>query len=158
MLFRSFINFSLTLAASTAWAHLGHEVAWQQIALASKPLPKAKPAKKPQEFVNAEGAIILPFGEVAPQLTLWRAPTDNDAIGHIAEKWDNWGLRELHRTSSSISRRGGATKITHAWKTATGISIKHIQTVESVESGLRVADEVTLPKQLDDVEIGRAHV
>ena len=146
-----FINFSLTLAASTPWAHLGHEVAWQQIALASKPLPKAKPAKKPQEYVNADGVIVLPFGEVAPQLTLWRAPTDNDAIGHIAEKWDNWGLRNLHRTSSSISRRGGATKITHTWKTATGISIKHIQTVESVESGLRVTDEVTLPKQLDDV-------
>jgi beta-galactosidase len=146
-----FINFSLTLAASTPWAHLGHEVAWQQIALTSKPLPKAKPAKKPQEYVNADGAIVLPFGEVAPQLTLWRAPTDNDAIGHIAEKWDNWGLRDLHRASSSISRRNGATKITHTWKTATGISIKHIQTVESVESGLRVTDEVTLPKQLDDV-------
>ena len=146
-----FINFSLTLAASTAWAHLGHEVAWQQIALASKPLPKAKPAKKPQEFVNAEGAIILPFAEVAPQLTLWRAPTDNDQIGHIAEKWENWGLRDLHRASSTISRRGGTTKIVNTWKTSTGISIKHIQSVESVESGLRVTEEVTLPKQLDDV-------
>ena len=92
-----FVNFSLVLSSSTPWAHLGHEVAWQQIALASKPLPKAKPAKKPQEFVNAEGAIILPFGEVDPQLTLWRAPTDNDLIGHISEKWDNWGLRNLHR-------------------------------------------------------------
>jgi beta-galactosidase len=146
-----FINFSLTLAASTPWAHLGHEVAWQQIALASKPLPKAKPAKKPQEYVNADGAIVLPFGEVAPQLTLWRAPTDNDAIGHISEKWDNWGLRELHRDSTKITRRGGTTKMVHTWKTATGISIKHLQTVESVESGLRVTDEVTLPKQLDDV-------
>ena len=58
---------------------------------------------------------------------------------------------DLHRASSSISRRGGATKISHTWKTATGISIKHIQTVESVESGLRVTEEVTLPKQLDDV-------
>ncbi|MEY2732801.1 MAG: hypothetical protein RLZZ523_672, partial [Actinomycetota bacterium] len=84
-----FINFSLTLAASTPWAHLGHEVAWQQIALPSKPLPKAKPAKKPQEYVNADGLIVLPFAEVAPKLTLWRAPTDNDLIGHIAEKWSS---------------------------------------------------------------------
>ena len=146
-----FVNFSLVLSSSTPWAHLGHEVAWQQIALPSKPLPKAKPAKKPQEFVNAEGSIILPFGEVAPQITLWRAPTDNDLIGHISEKWDNWGLRNLHRASSTVTRRGGTTKITHTWKTETGISIKHIQTVESVETGLRVTDEVTLPKQLDDV-------
>jgi beta-galactosidase len=146
-----FVNFSLSLASSTAWAHLGHEVAWQQIALVSKPLPKAKPAKKPQEYVNAEGAIVMPFAELAPQLTLWRAPTDNDRIGHISEKWESWGLRNVHRASSTVVRRGGTTKITHAWKTGNGISIKHIQTVESVESGLRVTDEVTLPKQLDDV-------
>ncbi|MFM8404687.1 MAG: hypothetical protein ACKOAA_02285 [Actinomycetota bacterium] len=93
----------------------------------------------------------MPFAEVAPQLTLWRAPTDNDRIGHISEKWETWGLRNLHRASSTIVRRGGTTKITHTWKTGTGISIKHIQTVESVESGLRITDEVTLPKQLDDV-------
>jgi len=146
-----FVNFSLVLATSTPWAHLGHEVAWQQIALPSKPLPKAKLAKKPQEYVNAEGAIILPFGEVAPRLTLWRAPTDNDAIGHIASKWETWGLRNIRRDSSTVSRKGGITKITHSWKTSAGITIKHIQTVESVESGLRVTDEVILPKQLDDV-------
>ena len=146
-----FVNFSLVLATSTPWAHLGHEVAWQQIALPSKPLPKAKLAKKAQEYVNAEGAIILPFGEVAPRLTLWRAPTDNDAIGHIASKWETWGLRNIRRDSSTVSRKGGITKITHSWKTSAGITIKHIQTVESVESGLRVTDEVTLPKQLDDV-------
>ena len=146
-----FVNFSLVLATSTPWAHLGHEVAWQQIALPSKPLPKAKLAKKAQEYVNAEGSIILPFGEVAPRLTLWRAPTDNDAIGHIASKWETWGLRNIRRDSSTVSRKGGITKITHSWKTSAGITIKHIQTVESVESGLRVTDEVTLPKQLDDV-------
>ena len=146
-----FVNFSLVLATSTPWAHLGHEVAWQQIALPSKPLPKAKLAKKAQEYVNAEGAIILPFGEVAPRLTLWRAPTDNDAIGHIASKWETWGLRNIRRDSSTVSRKDGITKITHSWKTSAGITIKHIQTVESVESGLRVTDEVTLPKQLDDV-------
>jgi beta-galactosidase len=139
------------LAASTPWAHLGHEVAWQQIALPSKPLPKAKPAKKAQEYVSSEGLIVLPFGEVAPKLTLWRAPTDNDSIGHISENWDNWGLRNLLRASSTISKRNGTTKITHTWKTEKGISIKHIQVVESVDSGLRVTDEVILPKQLDDV-------
>jgi beta-galactosidase len=48
-------------------------------------------------------------------------------------------------------RRGGATKVTHTWKTGAGYSIKHIQTVESVDSGLRVTDEVVLPKQLNDV-------
>jgi len=146
-----FVNFSLTLATSTPWSHIGHEVAWYQIALPAKPLPKAKAAKSPQSYVNAEGAIILPFGEVAPRLNLWRAPTDNDAIGHIAEKWEKWGLRDLHRASSKLTKKGGVTKIAHTWKTSAGIIIKHSQTIEAVESGLRVTDEVILPKQLDDV-------
>lgn len=146
-----FVNFTLLLANSTPWAHIGHEVAWYQIALPSKPLPKAKLAKEPQSYVNSEGSIILPFGEVAPRLNLWRAPTDNDAIGRISEKWDIWGLRDLQRTSSKITTRGSVTKIAHVWKTSAGITIKHNQTVESVDSGLRITDEVILPKQLDDV-------
>ncbi len=146
-----FVNFSLVLASSTPWSHIGHEVAWYQVALPSKPLPKAKLAKQPQSYVNDEGSIILPFGEVAPRLNLWRAPTDNDAIGRISEKWDNWGLRNLHRESSKVTKRGAVTKITHVWKTSTGITIKHNQTVESVDSGLRVTDEIVLPKQLNDV-------
>lgn len=146
-----FVNFSLVLTNSTPWSHIGHEVAWYQFALPSKPLPKAKLAKEPQSYVNSEGSIILPFGEVAPRLNLWRAPTDNDAIGRISEKWDNWGLRDLQRVSSKVTTRGAVTKIAHIWKTSAGITIKHNQTVESVESGLRVTDEVTLPKQLDDV-------
>jgi len=146
-----FVNFSLVLASSTPWSHIGHEVAWYQVALPSKPLPKAKLAKQPQSYVNDEGSIILPFGEVAPRLNLWRAPTDNDAIGRISEKWDNWGLRNLHRESSKVTKRGAVTKIAHVWKTSSGITIKHNQTVESVESGLRVTDEIVLPKQLNDV-------
>jgi beta-galactosidase len=146
-----FVNFSLVLASSTPWSHIGHEVAWHQVALPSKPLPKAKLAKQPQSFVNDEGSIILPFGEVAPRLNLWRAPTDNDAIGRISEKWDKWGLRNLHRESSKVTKRGAVTKIAHVWKTSTGIAIKHNQIVESVDSGLRITDEVTLPKQLNDV-------
>ncbi len=146
-----FVNFSLVLASSTPWSHIGHEVAWYQIALPSKPLPRAKLAKQPASFVNEEGSIILPFGEVAPRLNLWRAPTDNDAIGRISEKWDEWGLRNLHRESSKVTKRGAVTRIDHLWKTSTGITIKHKQTVESVESGLRVTDEITLPKILNDV-------
>ena len=146
-----FINFTLEYAASKPWAHLGSEISWAQFALPSRALPKAKPIKQRNNFVAEDGSILLPSCEVAPKLTLWRAPTDNDLIGKISEKWDNWGLRELTRTNVQISHTGANTKIITTWKSGTGISIKHQQLVESVAGGIRVTETVTLPKQLDDV-------
>ena len=76
-----FINFTLEYASSKPWAHLGSEIASFQFALASKALTKAKTLKGTNVHVSTDGQILLPSCEVAPQLTLWRAPTDNDLIG-----------------------------------------------------------------------------
>ena len=146
-----FINFNLESSVSKPWSHMGTEVAWSQFALAAKPLPKAKPAKEGRNFVSQDGLILLPSCEVAPKLTLWRAPTDNDLIGHIAEKWDKWGLRELSRSNVQVTHKGATTRITTTWKTSAGITLRHQQLVESVVDGIRVTETVTLPKQLDDV-------
>jgi beta-galactosidase len=89
--------------------------------------------------------------ETSPQLTLWRAPTDNDEIGHISDKWEKWGLKTLSRAISQVTRRGATVRIDTTWKTGTGISIKHQQLVERVEDGIRVTESVTIPRQLDDI-------
>ena len=146
-----FINFSLTLASSKPWAHIGHEVTWEQIALVSKPLPKIKSAKSKMQYVNSQGQIQVPFGQIAPALTLWRAPTDNDLIGHISQRWDEWGVRKLELESSKVVRTSTNTKITNLWRAQGGAAIKHIQLVESVDSGFRVSETVTLPKELNDL-------
>ena len=146
-----FINFNLEQAVSKPWAHLGSEVAWAQFALPSKPLPKAKISKESNQFVTSDGQILLPSMEASPQLTLWRAPTDNDEIGHISEKWEKWGLKTLSRATSQVARRGATVKINTTWKTGTGISIKHQELVERVEDGIRVTEIVTIPRQLDDI-------
>jgi beta-galactosidase len=146
-----FINFNLESSVSKPWSHMGTEVSWSQFALPSKPLPKAKPAKEGRNYVTQDGVILLPSSEVAPKLTLWRAPTDNDLIGHIAEKWDNWGLRELARSIVQVTHKGATTRITTTWRTGAGVTLKHQQVVESVVDGIRVTETVTLPKQLDDV-------
>ena len=44
----------------------------------------------------------------APRLALWRAPTDNDRIGGMAERWAGWGLADLRRTLVSIERSDDA--------------------------------------------------
>ena len=146
-----FINFSLSLAVSAPWAHPGHEVAWAQFPLPSKALPRPKAVPSKERLVDDQGLIQVPFGEVAPHLTLWRAANDNDRLGHIEDKWRAWGLRELTRASVSVKRSGNKTTVTNTWKTGSGIPIKHTQIIESVLDGLRITENVFLPKVLNDV-------
>ena len=146
-----FVNFSISLAVGTPWAHPNFEVGWEQFALPAKPLPKARPSKKPERYVNEKGEILLPFTEAAPKLTLWRAANDNDRLGHTEAKWNKWGLRNLKRSNVAVKHRGSTSTVTSIWKTESGISIKQVQVVESVESGLRITETISLPKQLDDV-------
>ena len=147
-----FLNLSLRLKETTAWAQKGFEIAWAQFELPSKPLAKAKVlALSPRDFITEEGLIKLPLMKVAPRLTLWRAPTDNDVIGHIATKWNEWGIRELNLSDCVI--RDGKTKTTvlSTFTTGAGIKIKQSQVIERVDGGVRVTESIVLPKQLDDV-------
>jgi len=139
----------------------GHEVAWEQFALksvaAKQPTKIAKVVSDGligfdlAKLVDKQGNLNLPEQVVAPQLILWRAPTDNDAIGTVSHKWNNWGLRDLKCASSKVSKQGKSVLVTKTWKTSKGISIKHIQKVEVVASQIKITETVTLPKQLDDV-------
>jgi beta-galactosidase len=148
-----FITFTLIKIDSTPWAPAFTEVGWNQMALPSRALI-IKAAKASDEYTNVlddYGQIVMPRGVVAPTLTLWRAPTDNDRIGHMATKWNRWGLRDMDRTDCVVSQNRTSAKITNTWQTSTGISIKHVQTITPVADGFRVKESVTLPKALTDV-------
>ncbi|MEY4959724.1 MAG: hypothetical protein RL271_1098, partial [Actinomycetota bacterium] len=148
----SFITFTLNQKGPNSWAPANFEVAWAQFPLASKSATKAKAlTTKPTEFVTAEGEIVLPYGVIAPQLTLWRAPTDNDIIGLFADRWNEWGVRDLSRTDCVITNKAGKIKISNIWESSTGIKIKHSQLIESIANGVRVTESITLPAQLNDV-------
>ena len=81
-----FLTFTLTDKS-------GNDVAWEQFAL--KSVAAKQPAKIAKvvsdgligfdldKLIDKQGNLNLPNQVVAPQLTLWRAPTDNDAIGGI---------------------------------------------------------------------------
>ena len=146
-----FINFTIEHGLSTPWAPTGSEVSSFQFALPSKPLPKPRTTKMDQSIVTNDGTIQIPNSVIPPKLTLWRAPTDNDLIGHISEKWDNWGLRELTKASSKVTRKPTGVRISNIWKTGSGIKIKHEQFVETVVDGIRVSESLQLPKELNDV-------
>ena len=146
-----FINFSLVCVSSTPWALPMSEVGWSQIALPSQPLAPAKKAKELGDVVDEHGQIILPYGIVAPSVSLWRAPTDNDRIGHIATKWERYGVREISRTDCVVQQSNTSIKVTNTWQTSTGVNFKHTQLITPVVGGFHVKESVTVPKAFDDL-------
>jgi len=146
-----FITFSLKCLTSTPWALPMAEVAWSQIALPSTPLTPAKKAQEIGDVVDEHGQIILPYGIVAPSVSLWRAPTDNDRIGHIATKWERYGIREISRTDCVVRQTPTSIKVSNTWETSTGVSFKHSQLITPVIGGFTVKESVTIPKAFDDL-------
>ena len=146
-----FITFSLVCIASTPWALPMSEIGWSQIALPSTALVPAKKAKELSDVVDEHGQIILPYGIVAPAVSLWRAPTDNDRIGHIATKWEQYGVRDISRTDCVVRQTSTAIKIANTWQTSTGVSFKHTQLITPVVGGFSVKESVTIPKAFSDL-------
>ncbi|GIG66047.1 glycoside hydrolase family 2 TIM barrel-domain containing protein [Phytomonospora endophytica] len=104
------------LAAETAWAPAGHEIAWHQgrtdDVIAERPFDADEPTAPvvvedgrvllgPAEF--ASDGTLLRVGDIeigCPSLELWRAPTDNDRGKNpsVADRWERVGLDDLsHR-------------------------------------------------------------
>ena len=118
-----FLNLSFSLAADTAWAPAGHEVAWAQFALPVEAprAPSLRLSEMPRlaceesaaevsivgedfrlSFDREQGAISrwehrgLSLLTRGPRVNVWRAPTDNDV--RIAPEWRKAGLDRLwHR-------------------------------------------------------------
>ncbi len=146
-----FITFSLVCVATTPWALPMSEVGWSQIALPSTALTPAKKVREIGDVVDEHGQIILPYGIVAPSVSLWRAPTDNDRIGHIASKWERYGVREISRTDCVVRQTATSIKVANTWETSTGVSFKHTQLITPVVGGFSVKESVTIPKAFNDL-------
>ncbi|MGA1279550.1 MAG: beta-galactosidase domain 4-containing protein, partial [Candidatus Nanopelagicaceae bacterium] len=149
-----FLTLSLRLRETTAWGQVGHEVAWAQFPLSSRSLSRPSVKKTehlPSDFVTEDGELKLPWMVKAPTVTLWRAPTDNDLIGHIATKWNEWGLRELQLVDCTIRDGAKATTITSNLVTGSGIKVSHLRRIETIDGGVRITESVKLPKVLNDV-------
>ena len=146
-----FITFSLVCVESTPWALPMSEIGWSQVALPSTALTPAKKAQEIGDVVDEHGQIVLPYGIVAPSISLWRAPTDNDRIGHIASKWEQYGVRELSRTDCLIRQTPTSIKVTNTWQTSNGVSFKHTQSITPVVGGFSVKESVTVPKAFSDL-------
>ena len=148
-----FISFSIVRKSSTAWAPASTEIGFAQFALPSRAatIPTAKTSELFESAINDAGEIVLPYGVIAPELSLWRAPTDNDRIGHIATKWERYGVRELTRSDCTITESAKQAKVVSSWQTSTGFIVKQTQVVTPVANGFAVKETIVIPKQLEDL-------
>ena len=148
-----FINFTIVRKSRTEWAPAGQEVGWNQFALTSKKevISKSHTSDLFEQAVNDAGEIQIPFAKFAPELSLWRAPTDNDRIARITNKWEQYGVRDLERIDCTITESATSFKVSSIWQTSTGYKVKHLQIVTPIENGYQVKETITTPKQFEDL-------
>jgi beta-galactosidase len=150
----AWLTLRFTIAEAQAWAPAGFEVDAAQLALVpSRPVVRPMPAPASARVeLDADGRLVHPDLAVAPDLCLWRAPTDNDRIGGVAAMWTDWGLDRLERRLESIDSDGPTTVVRSSHQGAPGISIRHEQRLTPLEGGgVRVDEVAEIPPELTDL-------
>ena len=155
------LTVSFRTAGAEPWAPKGHEVAWGQVELrpwsAALDRGQAAGASAPAP-IDDGGRIVHPFLAGAPELALWRAPTDNDRIGGMAARWETWGLDPLERRVVSIERRvvsierhGPEATVVTEHGAGGGPVVRHEQTIRATADGIVVDERVVVPDELTDL-------
>ena len=101
-----FLTLRFTLAEATAWAPAGFEVGWAQVALDAAPDGAGGPDGSGwtgDVELDAGGNLVHPAFAAPPALALWRAPTDNDRIGGMADRWTAGACRPSPEPSRALS-------------------------------------------------------
>ena len=107
--------------------------------------------------LDDEGYLLHPSFAAPPALSLWRAPTDNDRIGGMADRWAGWGLAALTRRLDGIERAADAVTV------ARDLDDGHRARDPAHASGwrapamarIRVEETVEVPPEIDDLAAGR---
>jgi beta-galactosidase len=103
-------------------------------------------------LVDDDGLLVHPALATAPRLALWRAPTDNDRIGGMADRWQTLGLDRLERRLVAVDERDGSTVVTADVVTGAGLTVRHTQTLTPLDGGTVLVEEVAaVPAELDDL-------
>ena len=174
-----FVTFCFFLRAATDWAPAGHEVAWQQLALRSRPRRRtagrtaAPGASGMLEAGGTRAVVDAGTGTLSelsvddrnvliagPRLQLWRAPTDNDGLRLLPDRrsgvlwrWLELGLDRLEQRLESFRvTRSGIESVHRASGRGDWRDATHRQSYRLLENGgLLVENEVRLGRELRDL-------
>jgi len=147
------LTLSFLTAADEPWADAGHEVGWQQIRMPGDPVRgTAAIAASPASPLGTDGLPSHPLLSVAPAISLWRAPTDNDRIHGLAADWAAMGVDALERRLLSVERQDEGWLVTADLLTGSGAVVRHERMVRVLEGGgLSVEEHVVIPDELEDL-------
>ncbi len=184
------LNVRFRTRRASAWAARGHEVGVEQLELRSRSRPVPRSSRVTEVAVEdgsgAERSIRsgrmtvvadlasgrldrvdvdeVPWVLAGPELSLWRAPTQNDGVkvGWMAPgvggyaKWLSWGLDRLDPTlvDADLTRRSAARVVLithHRMATLGGATIDHRRVVAVGTDGLTFDETVQIPDEFDDL-------
>jgi beta-galactosidase len=134
------------------WADAGFEACWGQVSLtaAGRPLG-SQDATGPVE-VDDSGNLVHELLAASPALALWRAPTDNDRIAGLGDRWAAWGVADLTRTIGAIERGEASTLVRGEYRTRSGTVIRHEQRLSSLaDGGFLIEESAWIPDELVDL-------
>jgi beta-galactosidase len=142
-------------AEASPWAPAGYEMGWAQVPLDDTPpgIAAGSAADWTGDVgLDAEGLLLHPAFAAPPALSLWRAPTDNDRIGGMADRWTGWGLSRMQRRLDGIERTDSMVTVRATWTTAAGIEIPHVvRYARAADGRVRAEETVEVPAVLEDL-------
>ncbi len=145
---KAMLTFRYELAEPAPWASAGFEVGWDQTLLVAPEVAGMLVASPANDLATTDVALEI---VEAAQLSLWRAPTDNDRIFGLAARWDAWGLRELACTQQEERMDGEARVVARALVAGSGTAVRHERRITSDAHEILVHERVELPAELSDV-------
>ncbi|MEO5919072.1 MAG: glycoside hydrolase family 2 TIM barrel-domain containing protein [Candidatus Limnocylindrales bacterium] len=141
------------LAEDAGWASEGFAVAELQLpVLGLAAAAHVETGTADRTMVDEQGRLQFSGLGGGSMLSLWRAPTDNDRIGGLADLWDAWGVSNLARRDIAITAEGHEVVVRQTVYTATGHQIPHERRLTRLASGaIHVSETVDIPPELNDL-------
>ena len=151
----AFLTIQVTTADALPWAPKGFEVCALQLPIGEGSTSRvaAAPASNDAPVpLDDQGRLQHPSFAAPPNLSLWRAPTDNDRIGGMAARWAEVGVDRLERRLLDIRRDGPSTVVRSVYTTGAGIEIPHEASYTALaDGGIAIDEVVDLPGTLADI-------
>ncbi|WP_327745351.1 DUF4981 domain-containing protein [Streptomyces europaeiscabiei] len=151
------LTLRVTTAADEPWAPRGTEVCLPQVQWyepeEGEPVVGADEdlGHIPPPETDEAGLLLHPLLASPPGLSLWRAPTDNDVLGGMAERWRELGLDRAERALVAVERKGSTVRVRSRWATGAG-AVEHEQAFTALVDGrILVEETAVLPEELTDV-------